>query len=202
MTYLSDWLLNAEGWEPGILSALVAPPSRGYGKSLLMGDLFRAAREPAVTSTRGTDEPGIIILDEYDFPFDGLRSLLKPKEFPRHEPFIFPGDLLAEFEDPEFPECTVYASIDRMDKRDPRNPNPAAGTVRRFYVTRDGYQELVRNKTTAIAKAKTMHERLVAEAKAKIAEEKRQLAIRQAEIFEEARRNHEHLQALPAYGGF
>ena len=125
-------------------------------------------------------DPGLVLIDEFGPPLVEKFSAARTTH-----PL---GDLLGEFKDPDFPECTVYASIVRIGKRDPRNPNPAAGAVRRFYITRDGYQEPVKNKTTAITKARIVHERLVAEAKAKIAEE--------------AWRNKEHLQALPAYGEF
>ena len=207
---LADMAEVLKGWKPRELSVVMAPPVRGSGRSMLMESLMLAMgrgnprREISLTSTkaRGTNEGDLFyFLDSFEFglsPFDGLM----PADYSRKESLLFEGDLLGKFEDPDHPECTVYASLVKMDKRDPRNPNPTAGTSRCFYVSRKGFKEQVRNKTTALSKAEVMHKRLVAEHKAVLAEEERLRRLEQERQAEEARRNSEHLRSLPAYGGF
>ncbi|SOC90055.1 hypothetical protein SAMN05216358_0074 [Rhizobium sp. AN5] len=209
--YLADLAESLKGWRPGELSIVMASPSRGYNKSMLTETLMLAlgrsspSRELKMTATktRGTHEASgdlFYFLNEIaigESPFNNLWT-----ENPVRAPVVFEGDLLGKFEDPDHPDCTVYASLMKVDRRDPRNPNPLAGTSRSFYVSRKGFKEQVKNKTTALAKAEIMHKRLVAERKAVLTELERQRRLEEERQIEEARSSSEHLRALPAYGGF
>lgn len=206
--YLTDLVETIKGWKLGELSIVMAAPVRGYGKSIILDPLVMGrsnpCREVNMTTTKARGAAGdsnlLTWIDEIGFgesPFNGLWT-----EHPVKAPVVFEGDLLGKFEDPDHPECTVYASLVKMDRRDPRNPNPKAGTSRSFYVSRNGFKEQVRNKTTALAKAEIMHKRLVAERKAALAEQERQHRLEEERQIEEARRSNEHLRAHPAYGGF
>lgn len=206
--YLANLVETLKDWKLGELSIVMAAPVRGYGKSIILDSLAMGLNKPGrevnmtATKTRGAvgDSNLLTWIDEIGFgesPFNSLWT-----EHPVKAPVVFEGDLLGRFEDPDHPECTVYASLVKMDRRDPRNPNPQAGTSRSFYVSRNGFKEQVRNKTTALAKAEIMHKRLVAERKAALAEQEHQRRLEEERQIEEARRSNEHLQAHPAYGGF
>lgn len=182
---ISAWLEASGRLNDKFLSPLIGLNSGGLSKSIIF-DVLKDRK-----TLRGAD-PGIIYVDT-EMPFSDLFGSDLP---------IIDDTRLATFEDPEHPECTTFASLMKLDKRDPRNPNPQAGSVKRFFVSHKGGREQVRNKTTALARAEAIHKRLVAERKAVIAEEKRQKILAQEQAIEEARRNREHLTALPAFGGF
>lgn len=220
MSYLTDmsaWLADAGPCEEKELAQIFNFSSRDMSKSVFQ-DLYMARpRIERKADLRGISTTNALVVDEVsELTIDGLHRLKSRMRgddglsglFPldgfttcdKKGPFIW--DVLSTFEDLDHPECTVYASLEKIDRRDPRNPNPNAGAVRRFFVTHEGRQEQVRNKTMAIARAEALHKRLVAEKKARLAEEERLRRLEQERQFEEARRNNEHLQALPAFGGF
>ncbi len=185
----------------GGLLDLIYPPPRAYGKSIIMQLAKTRATNPMTSTVVG--DPGHITMLDLECSLDFLVRDpfgLTGKNYDR--PFLYHGDLIAKFEDRDHPECTVCASLVRMDKRDPRNPNPAAGTFREFYVTHKDKQERVKNKTMALMKAEILHKRLVAEKLARIAEEQRLIRVERDRQAEEVRINEQHLMSLPAYGGF
>lgn len=211
---MKAWLDAATGWEPGKLTEIFVLPSRGYSKSVFR-DLHLQRPRPAVTTTSTAPEgmrgenPIMILLDEFarfEAPFRQPADKFDIRDW-FYQPVegraaLYPGDIIAKFEHPDHPDCTTFATLEKVDRRDPLNPNPAAGTIRRFYVVRDGRTEQVKNKTAALAKAETMHKRLIAEKHARQKEMERQRAIAAERAVEEARRNHDHLVSLPAFGGF
>lgn len=131
---------------------------------LLDGNLFRRSLSksvftwPATSKLTGNELAGFVV--------GRTTELLAMDEFfgRAPQPRVYDGELLAKFEDPAWPDLTTFASILRVERRDPRHPNPAAGSLSSFFVTSTGYKLQVKNRTTAIAKAERLHKRLVRDA--------------------------------------
>lgn len=157
--------------------------------SILVSRLTDKSAFPAITKTFVDTEAPIrglghtfIIADDILEAFPSLR--------PR-----FDTSVIATFKNEEWPEATVTVTLEKLDKRDPRNPNPAAGSVRNFFVIHDGTKTRHRNLTTATAQGERLHKSLVAKAV-----KERDDAIAEAERLRQEQMA--QLQSLPTFGGF
>jgi hypothetical protein len=223
MSYLADiseWLVSTEGWTKGELSSLFALPARGAGKNVFQ-QLYM--QRPSVDEgIRGTTA-NTIVVDEaastitVDILRDAIehielrRDRLLWEDFPKFGPiptakvdgkWLSRDDVKATFKDEKHPSADTYLVLEKLDRKDPRHPNPAAGTQRLWYVLQGQKRVQVKNLSQGQGRARAMH---LAEIKriedAKAAAERERL-IAATEAYEKAQREHEHLTNLPAFGGF
>lgn len=93
--------------------------------------------------------------------------------------------VIAVYDEPDYPEARIEVHEISLLANDPRNPNPAAGAVKRFVVVTNGRasREI---KSIAVAKlmAKATHERLIG-------------ALEKAKLDQIAEE-----RAIPGYGAF
>lgn len=125
----------------GELRELVLQSARRFGKSRLQEELMN--------QIRGTSAAWILA-DEWNQVFTNPDAVAVPE---------------AVFEDKAFPEATIKVFTDEIDRLDPRNPNPAAGPIKRWIVMCGerviGDQRGYRTLQVAKMKAKTVHEQMV-----------------------------------------
>lgn len=182
MSYTDDIRGWIEAWadQPTALSSILASRSTGKSALLSLARMFVDTEAPI----RGLS-PTFTITDEV---LETLPFVLGQK--PR-----FDTTTIATFKNEEWPEATVTVTLEKLDKRDPRNPNPAAGSVRNFFVIHDGTKTRHRNLTTATAQGERLHKSLVAKAV-----KERDDAIAEAERLRQEQMA--QLQSLPTFGGF
>lgn len=202
---MKAWL-DASGWEPGKLTDIFTLPPRGMSKSAFR-DFCLGRPSPALTTTSTTPAGNsfdFMIVDELagvSYERGGLWNGVIPTEKVGNR-WLIGNDIIASFKDPNWPDCDTFVALEKLDKRDPRHPNPQAGTQRHWFVLHGEKRHQVKNRTTAELHAKRLHERLVAAKLAEKKEQERQHQLAAERAVEEARRNHEHLIALPTFGGF
>ena len=210
-----------DGWEPGKLTELLADRSRGKSKSIFR-DLYmgRPALTGMTTNTIVMDEigePGAITIDRLDKMMAMIERPVESSsiwwndwpelgQIPKMEEvggkWIYLSDVKASFKDEEFPEAHTYLVLEKLDKKDPRHPNPAAGSQKHWFVLQGHKRIQVKNRTQGEARAKAMHLQVIEGTKKRReqAELDAAIAVEQARL--EAERNAQHLKAHPAFGGF
>jgi hypothetical protein len=182
LTELSEWLNLADkpGFSVGELAPFLAM-SRGNGKSTFMRDFM----QEIITSAEAEPINQIVV---------GTRGILSMID--ELQPAIkFEPDLIKRFSDPDWPAADVTVTLEKLDKKDPRHPNPEAGTIRRFYVNASGRRSNQKNKTAALNHGKRTHERLVA---ALVKDRDDRIAAEKRELLE----RHAYLNSLPTFGDY
>jgi hypothetical protein len=140
---IASWLASMDG-SPSLMDTLVKQPIyRAPGKSSMAFD-WAEARRKAVTSLQG-EAATTIIIDEWDSPY------LSTPDLP-----VF------TYRDDRWPAATVEVFARKLDKRDPRNPNPAAGSQEVFVVVASGRESAPSQLAMAKMRAEQTHLRLVA----------------------------------------
>jgi hypothetical protein len=220
MANATDWLLDTEGWSKELLSRIIALPSRGAGKSVFQQLYMQQPRidegiRGATANTIVVDEAAsaftVDILRDAIEHAEGERDRIWWNDWPEFGPspnakvggkWLPRDDVKATFKDEKHPSADTYLVLEKLDKKDPRHPNPAAGTQRLWYVLQGQKRVQVKNLSQGQARAHAMH---LAEIKriedAKAAAERERL-IAATEAYEKAQREHQHLTNLPAFGGF
>jgi hypothetical protein len=220
MVNMSEWLLDTEGWSKELLSGIIALPSRGAGKSVFQQLYMQRPRidkgiRGATVNTIVVDEAAsaftVDILRNAIEHIELRRDRLSWEDFPKFGPiptakvdgkWLSRDDVKATFKDEKHPSADTYLVLEKLDRKDPRHPNPAAGTQRLWYVLQGQKRVQVKNLSQGQGRARAMH---LAEIKriedAKAAAERERL-IAATEAYEKAQREHEHLTNLPAFGGF
>lgn len=143
--YQRDYIAAMMGAFAGVRNESFA---RRHGKT-------QAMQREAVTTTLAGNEASVITVDEVVRWTEWTKLL--------NEPVLGPE---ASFDDKRWPGCRIEVWCSKIDKRDPRNPNPKAGPVKRYEVRGEslGLIETFTDLTKAKALAKATHERLVKEA--------------------------------------
>ncbi|PZR92296.1 MAG: hypothetical protein DI537_14015 [Stutzerimonas stutzeri] len=104
--------------------------------------------EGAVTNQLSGKEAGTIVYDEWASVRDLWLSVLIPP--------------VAVYKDERFPAATVEVHARKIDKRNPRNPNPAAGSHEQFVAIVGGREGKPTHLAMAKMQAEQIHKRLVA----------------------------------------
>jgi hypothetical protein len=211
LTYLANLLESSEGWKKGELN--IAPYlGRSMGKSSFMRTFIgnEVAKLHGVTTNQIiTDEhSGTLTVDKL---IAAVEHVEQPKtdvwwnDWPEFGPipltekvgkeWILLNDVKASFKSEEFPDTNTYLVLEKIDKKDPRHPNPKAGTVRNWFVLQGHKKEQVKNRTQGELRAKALHEKEVA-----LIKKRRDDAITEARLI--ALQNEQRLKALPLFGGF
>ncbi|OWZ90407.1 hypothetical protein B9J07_27870 [Sinorhizobium sp. LM21] len=222
MTFQSLYDRIKRGWEPGELSIVSA---RNAGKSFFQEFMMLQPMTSAAPSYHGTtantivpDEIGVneITLDKLrrmvSFDYEATLDSIWLNDLPSRKPmplmkevgdkWIFLSDIKASFEDEAFPNANAYLVLEKLDKRDPRHPNPAAGTQKQWFVLQGHKRIQVKNRTQGEAQARSMHLREITAIKKRRDQAELEAAIAIEEARQVAAANEAKLKALPSFGGF
>jgi hypothetical protein len=216
--YFEEWLVGRE-WKPGELSSIIALPSRGMGKSIFR-ELFmqRPMPQPKITGTTANT----IVVDEFSsLTMDTLRDAMRSaddgilgwlddahliKKMPRGEKvgsaWILEDDIRASFKDEEFPDADTFLVLEKLGRKDPRHPNPAAGDVRCWFILQDHKKIQVKNLSQGTRRAEQLHRQTIVRIKNEREEAAYQARIAREEALRIAAENEAHLKSHPAFGGF
>ena len=217
---MKAWLEAASGWEPGKLTDIFVLPSRGMSKSIM--SQLMAPAQLGRKGYIGTTTNAIVTdgLDDGRLTVDKLRGAMETierpaiwfddwpqfREIPRTElvgdRWIYLGDVRAEFKNADYPEANTFLVLEKLSKKDPRHPNPAAGDQKHWFILQGHKKVQVRNRTQGELRAKAMHEQAICDT----IKRREEAAHRERLAAEEAERvaalNAAQLRALPAFGGF
>ncbi|QNG62604.1 hypothetical protein B1VFA_032 [Rhizobium phage B1VFA] len=216
--YFEEWLVGG-GWKLGELSSIIALPSRGMGKSVFR-ELFMQQPLPLPRIT-GTTANTIIVDELSSLTVDTLRDAMDSasgglhgwlddadlyREIPRTEKvgsaWILNDDIRASFKDEEFPDADTFVVLEKLDRKDPRHPNPAAGDVRRWFILQGHKKIQVKNLSQGKRRAEQLHRQTIARIKSDRENAAYQAFLAHEEAIRIAAENEAHLQAHPAFGGF
>jgi hypothetical protein len=218
--YFEQWLVGRE-WKPGELSSIIALPSRGMGKSVFR-ELFMQQPLPLpLPRITGTTANTIVVDELSSLTIDTLRDAMDSasgglhgwlddadlyREIPRTEKvgsaWILNDDIRASFKDEEFPDADTFVVLEKLDRKDPRHPNPAAGDVRRWFILQGHKKIQVKNLSQGKRRAEQLHRQTIARIKSDRENAAHQAFLAHEEAMRIAAENEAHLQAHPAFGGF
>ncbi|NKL08382.1 hypothetical protein GFL39_26290 [Rhizobium leguminosarum bv. viciae] len=210
--YFEEWLVGRE-WKPGELSSIIALPSRGLGKSVFR-ELYMQQPIPLPKIT-GTTANTIVADEVSSFTIDKLRKaisrvdhiwldeadLVTPMPV-EQTPYVLRDDVRASFKDEEFPEADTFVVLEKLDRKDPRHPNPAAGDVRHWFVLQGHKKMQAKNLSQAKRRAEQLHLQTIARIKKEREDAAHQARLAREEELRLAAANEAHLKAHPAFGGF
>ncbi|MBD9511573.1 hypothetical protein IB265_32985 [Ensifer sp. ENS10] len=194
--------------QPPFTTTSAAPRYHGTTANTIVLDEIGSGTITADKLRPTTARSGEIHFD-HEASFDGLRSLwaeFQPKRMPLMEEvgdkWIFLSDVKASFKDAEFPDADTYLVLEKLDKKDPRHPNPAAGTQKHWFVLQGHKRIQVKNRTQGEARAKAMHLQTIAGIKKRREQSELEaiIAVETARLV--AAENDAKLKALPSFGGF
>ncbi|QWY83098.1 hypothetical protein [Rhizobium phage RHph_X66] len=215
--YFEQWLAGRE-WKPGELSSIIALPSRGMGKSVFR-ELYMQQPMPLPKIT-GTTANTIVVDELSSLTIDTLRDAYRSangsmqgwldeadlfREIPTEKvgsAWIPKDDIRASFKDEAFPDADTFVVLERLDRKDPRHPNPAAGDTRHWFVLHGHKKIQVKNLSQAKRQAEHLHLQTIARIKKEREEAACQARLAHEEALRIAAENEAHLKAHPAFGGF
>ncbi|MBY3231814.1 hypothetical protein [Rhizobium laguerreae] len=215
--YFNEWLTGRE-WKPGELSSIIALPSRGMGKSVFQELYMQAMPLPTITGRTANT----IVVDEFaSLTMDTLRRGIRSasggfepwldefdldKEIPRAEKvgsaWILKDDIRASFKDEEFPDADTFLVLEKLDRKDPRHPNPAAGDIRRWFILQGHKKIQVKNLSQGTRRAEQLHRQTIARIKSEREDATYKAFLAHEEALRIAAENEAHLKSHPAFGGF
>ncbi|QNH71666.1 hypothetical protein V1VFAS_009 [Rhizobium phage V1VFA-S] len=217
-SYFEEWLVGGR-WKLGELSSIIALPSRGMGKSVFR-ELFMQQPLPlpritgTTANTIAVDELSSLTIDTLRDAMDsasgGLHGWLDDadlyRKMPRSEKvgsaWILKDDIRASFKDEGFPDADTFVVLEKLDRKDPRHPNPAAGDVRRWFVLHGHKKIQVKNLSQAKRQAEQLHLQSIAKTKKERDDAAYQARLAHEEALRIAAENEAHLKAHPEFGGF
>lgn len=153
--------------------------------------------KPRKTTERAAGVGGLaILLDEMDMVSDWWVNDLPSG------PALYTDDVRAEFRDAEFPEADTFVVLEKLDKKDPRHPNPAAGDSKRWFVKQGVKKVQVKNLTLGKRLAEKMHRGSITAIQMARELEAERIRLAHEEELRIAAANDAHLKAHPAFGDF
>jgi len=197
-----EWLART-GWKPGELSAIISPVFSSVSKSVFRDLYMQVPRITEIAKTeRAAGARGLaVLLDEMDLVNDWWVNDWWVNDLPAG-PTPYLDDIRAEYRNSEHPEADTLVVLEKLDKKDPRHPNPAAGDSRHWFVKQGLKKVQVKNLTMGKRLAEKMHKQSIADIDKARADAALQARLAQKEAERLAAENEAQLKAHPGFGGF